>query len=49
MKKIKADELPQLFNIFIGDMSFVDQASNVRREIDIYTIEEFELIVLSQD
>ena len=36
------DELPQLFNIFIGDMSLLDQGQMLE-EIDIYD-EELELI-----
>ena len=40
IRKYKIDEIPNFFNIFKGDMSFVGPRPNVKRETDIYTDEE---------
>jgi len=37
IRKYKIDELPNFFNIFLGQMSFVGPRPNVKRETDIYT------------
>jgi lipopolysaccharide/colanic/teichoic acid biosynthesis glycosyltransferase len=39
-RKYKIDELPNFFNIFLGQMSFVGPRPNVKRETDLYTVEE---------
>ena len=44
LRKYKIDELTQLINILIGEMSFVGPRPNVRREIDIYTLQEMRLL-----
>ena len=36
----KIDEIPNLINIIKGEMSFVGPRPNVKRETDLYTIEE---------
>ena len=36
LRKYKIDELPQLFNILIGDMSFVGPRPEVRKYVDLY-------------
>ncbi|MDO5812879.1 MAG: sugar transferase [Bacillota bacterium] len=39
IRKCRLDELPQLFNIFLGDMSFVGTRPEVQKYVDAYTNE----------
>ena len=40
IRKYKIDELPQLINVFIGDMSLVGPRPEVRKYVDLYNEEQ---------
>lgn len=46
LRKTKIDELPQLINVFIGEMSFVGPRPEVKKYVDLYSAEQKKVLTV---
>ena len=46
LRKLKIDELPQLFNVLKGEMSFVGPRPEVRKYVEMYNQEQLKILTV---
>lgn len=46
LRKYKLDELPQLFNVLKGEMSFVGPRPEVRKYVDLYNEDQMKVLLV---